>query len=108
LAELLKRGVPEKTAERIIVAVEQEKQVAEAPQGAPRGKGKVIAAAVIVAFGCLTVYIALLLSGDWTLHAKYLVPAVIIALVLSAIVIQRLVLRVRGPEDLPPPPDQPA
>jgi hypothetical protein len=106
LGDLLTRGVPEKTAERIVMAVEQEHGVAIVPKAGPRGKRWVIALAVVAAFGCTTVYLALQMSEDRTLQAKYLVPAILIALVLSAIVIQRLLLRVRGPEDLPPPPDQ--
>lgn len=108
LRDLLTRGVPERTAERIVGAVEQEFATAHsAPHSIPSGKRWVIAVAIIVVFGCATVYIALQMAEDKTLKAKYLFPGMVIALVVTGIVIQRLLLRVRGPHNLPPPPDNP-
>jgi hypothetical protein len=48
------------------------------------------------------------MAEDKTLKAKYLLPAMVVALILSGIVISRLLLRTRGPYDLPPPPDKSA
>lgn len=107
LRELLTRGVPEKTAERIVVAVEQEHAAkSQTPHQSPSGRRWVIGLATVLVFGCASVYIAMQMAEDKTLRMKYLLPAMIVVLLLSGIVIQRLLLKVRGPYDLPPPPDR--
>jgi len=109
LRDLLTRGVPEKTAERIVVAVEQEHGVAVAGTEAGRiSKGKmwVLGVAGFAFFGTISAYVAVQMSEDRTLKAKYVVPAMVLTLVLTAVVISRLLLKTRGPHDLPPPPDK--
>jgi hypothetical protein len=108
LRDLQARGVPDKTAERIVVAVEQEHALAvAAPGGVPKGKGWIIGVALLVVFGSSAVYIATQMAEDKTLKLKYLLPAMIVALVLTGIVVSRLLLKTRGLHDLPPPPDKP-
>src|SRR5581483_133492 len=81
LQDLVTRGVPDKTAQRIVTAVEQEHAMASAaPHRIPSGKRWIVAVATIVVFGGATVYIALQMAEDKTLKAKYLFPAMVVAL----------------------------
>ena len=103
---LVSQGVPDQTADRIATAVGLEHEAVSARK-TPRGKAWAIAGISIAAIIGFAIYIALQFSDDGTLKLKYLAPALIVSLIVSAIVVQRLVLRVRGPHDLPPPPNSP-
>jgi hypothetical protein len=104
LKELADKGVPEKTAARIVIAVEQELALSK-PAGivSPRGVGKVLGFIVLV-WGAVAGYLIWQMKKDGTFHWKYLVAGGVIALFLTARVVSRLLLRQRDVTDMPPPP----
>jgi hypothetical protein len=109
IRDLLSKGVPERTAERIVTAVEQEHAVKSSPpHTVPHMKlwlAYMLGPTFMLALStCFTIGI----SQDRSLKANnYLIVAMVVSIVVSGIVAQRLVLRARGPRDLPPPPDRP-
>jgi len=105
LKELVDKGVPEKTAARIVIAVEQELAVANpARSGSPRGVGKVLGF-IILAWGAVAGYLVWQMTKDGTFQWKYLVAAGVIAVYLTIRVVSRLLLHRKEPADLPSPPD---
>ena len=104
LKELADKGVPEKTAARIVIAVEQELALAKAaPGGSPRSPWKIVLFLLAV-WGSVAGYIVWQMRKDGTFHWKYLAVGGGIALVLSARVALRLLLRQKELVHLPPPP----
>jgi hypothetical protein len=103
LKDLADKGVPEKTADRILIAVGQELALKAAKSSPPRSFGKVIAFVVVV-WGAVAGYLVWQMKKDGTFHWKYLVAGGAIALFLTARVASRLFLRQRDVVDLPPPP----
>jgi len=102
IRELIGKGVPEKTAERIVVAVEMELAAATATQK-PRTRVWKVLGFVALIWGAIAGYLIWQMSKDSTLHWGYLVAGGVIALILTARVIGRIGLGLREPVDLPPP-----
>jgi len=103
--ELADKGVPGKTAARIVIAVEMELALANpAGSGPPRSMGKVLGFIALV-WGAVAGYIVWQMKKDGTFHWKYLAAGGAIALFLTVRVMSRLLPRQRNPIDLPPPPD---
>jgi hypothetical protein len=105
LQELVGNGVPEKTAARIVIAVEQELALANpARSGSPRGVGKVLGFIALV-WGAVAGYLVWQMTKGGTFQWKYLVAAGVIAVYLTIRIASRLLLRRKEPADLPSPPD---
>lgn len=100
--QMVGKGVPEKTAERILFAVEQELAAKTAIQQRPRSLWKVLGIVAVV-WGALAGYVVWQMTKDGTFSWKYLIAGGVLALILTARVIGRLGLRLREPVDLPPP-----
>jgi len=107
LRELAAQGVPGKTADRIVVAGEQELALARTVRGASSGRAWKTLGFIVLAWGAVAGYLAWQMTRGGTFHWKSLVAAGLIALFLTARVVGRLLLRQRGPEDLPTPPPPP-
>ena len=103
LHELADKGVPDKTAERIVAAVEQELALAAAAQGARLRIGWKSIAFIVLFWAGLVAYLVWQMTRDGTFHWGYLGAGGFIALLLTARVILKLGFRVRDPIDLPPP-----
>jgi hypothetical protein len=104
LRDLADKGVPEKTAARIVIAVEQELALAAAAKGGLAGNRWKIIGFIVLVWGSVAGYIVWQLRKDGTLHWKYLVVAGVIAVILSARVVSRLLIRQKELVHLPPPP----
>jgi hypothetical protein len=104
LQDLAAQGVPEKTANRIVVAGEQELALSKAARGAAPGAVWKTLGFIALVWGAVAGYLCWQLTRDGTFHWKYLAAAGVIALFLTARVVGRLLLRQREPIDLPPPP----
>jgi hypothetical protein len=104
LQELAGKGVPEKTADRIVVAVEQELALAAAAKDGSPGRQWKVFGFIVLVWGSVAGYIVWQMKKDGTFHWKYLVVGGVISLVLSARVVSRLLIRQRELVHLPPPP----
>jgi hypothetical protein len=102
LLELVGKGVPEKTAERIVLAVEQELAIAAAAHK-PRTSGWKMLGFVALVWGAIAGYLVWQMTRDSTFSWGYLIAGGVIALILTARVIGRIGLGLREPVDLPPP-----
>lgn len=101
--ELIAKGVPDKTAARILVAVEMENATAVAKQESRPGAAKAITYIVMI-WSVLAVYAYWQVTRKAGIHWGTLIPCGVIACWLTArIVSRRLVRRRREPADLPPP-----
>ncbi len=102
LQDLVGQGVPETTASRIVVAVEQELALETPERGSPRSVWKV---AVFIAgvWGAVGGYLVWQMTRGATFNWKYLLAAGVIALILTVRVVGRLLLHQRDVTDLPPP-----
>lgn len=102
LAELTGKGVPEQTAHRILVAVEQELALANGQKPKPGRLWKTLAFAATV-WGLFGAYVVWQMTRDGTFHWNYLIVGGVIVLILSARVVGRLLLKQPDITDLPPP-----
>jgi hypothetical protein len=100
LKDLADKGVPEKTAARIVIAVEQELALQTAGTSPPGRKWKVLAF-IIVIWGSIAGYIAWQRTKYGAFHWKYLAGAGAIAAFLSYRTISRLLMN--RPDPAPPP-----
>jgi hypothetical protein len=105
LKDLADKGVPEKTAARIVIAVEQELALQTAGSSPPGRKWKVLAF-IIAIWGSIAGYIAWQMTKDGAFHWKYLAGAGAIATFLSYRTVSRSLLRMADPNPPPPPPDR--
>jgi hypothetical protein len=102
LRELVGKGVPEKTADRILFAVEQELAAKAAIHQRPTSLWKLLGIVALV-WGAVAGYLVWQMSKDGTFSWGYLIAGGVMALILTARVIGRIGLRLREPVDLPPP-----
>lgn len=105
LKDLADKGVPEKTAARIVIAVGLELSAASGATGGGRPKVWKAVAFILLIWGIVAAYLAWRMTKDGTFSLKYLIAGGVIVLILSARVMSRLLPGRREPIDLPPPPD---
>src|SRR5262245_7089217 len=102
LRELVGKGIPENTAERIVLAVEQE-LATKAALHAPRTSVWKMLGFVALIWGALAGYLVWQMTKDSTFSWGYLIAGGVTATILTARVIGRIGLGLRDPVDLPPP-----
>ena len=102
LRELVGKGVPEQTAERIVLAVEQE-LATKATIHKPRTSVWKLLGFVALVWGAIAGYLVWQMTKDSTFSWGYLIAGGVIAIILTARIIGRISLGLREPVDLPPP-----
>jgi len=103
LKELIAGGVPERTAERIVVSVEQELAAKSYSQGLTRGQRWGMVAFTVLFFSAIAAYVIWQMSRDRALSLKYAAPGLILLVVASGGIAGRILLRPQGSLRNPPP-----
>ena len=101
LKELVAGGVPEKTAERIVVASEQEIAAESFSPGLSRRQRWGVVAFAVAVFVGIGGYIVREMARDHTLSFKYALPALVFCAVMAAVIIRRFFFSGKGPLEPP-------
>jgi hypothetical protein len=101
LRQLVGKGVPEKTAERIVQAVEHELSTAAAMHRPRTSVWKTLGFVALI-WGAVAGYLVWQMTKDSTFSWGYLIAGGVIALIVTIRVIGRIGLGLREPVDLPP------
>lgn len=108
--ELIRLGVPDKTAERIVFAVAHENAHFGAPQKAPVRPTwliQILIVVVLMSAAGIGGYVYSQVKRGETPRAGYVVPGAITLMTGVTFAMRGIFRRPRGPQDLPPPPKPP-